>query len=425
MNPHEEYFIKKEEDLRNIILSENSSFLGAFNNMFNGHDKNIGQLMINEKKIDECYPMYREDLNYQQMYTDAQNQIKANLSILKDNCFTINMLKTLQSTAMIYAKNMNQFKKRKRVRRTNIDLKKSLECPFLGCDKVYATRTALKCHIRLSHKIDDPPKKNQKQCLLSIITPTSRKGVDEKKVIIKKKVDDSTTTTKREESDEEEISLSKFSGSHGRLYKSQASVYNNQNITPQKIKYANEPSTDSTTRCEAHLSPIHYKKADPVDFIGPYKIDNRKKENKLQKQHGYNKSNLLISCYDDEWNTDSMVLEEVIRDNWPQYDDTMNHKQLYRSSGLDINDFDDLLVNDEHMVDCDTHEFKYFQESLGVEEDQTTSDKTREMASTNNDLSRKSSVVRDDKLIGKRAGIGKNVNFFEGFTDTTTYDQMF
>jgi len=56
----------------------------------------------------------------------------------------------------------------------------------MKCNKCYASRTALKLHIKRCHDLKEPVKKNLKFSLISIVSSTSTKGVDFEKVIKKK-----------------------------------------------------------------------------------------------------------------------------------------------------------------------------------------------------------------------------------------------
>ena len=74
--------------------------------------------------------------------------------------------------------------RRSRAKKHTLD--RSMECPFMKCNKCYASRTALKLHIKRCHDLKEPVKKNLKFSLISIVSSTSTKGVDFEKVIKKK-----------------------------------------------------------------------------------------------------------------------------------------------------------------------------------------------------------------------------------------------
>merc|ERR1712048_967664 len=73
----------------------------------------------------------------------------------------------------------------KRPRTKRVELEHHLTCPYLGCEKYYGTRTALKLHMKRNHMINDPVKKNLQCGLTTLITSTQTKGVDFMKVLKK------------------------------------------------------------------------------------------------------------------------------------------------------------------------------------------------------------------------------------------------
>lgn len=73
----------------------------------------------------------------------------------------------------------------KRARTKRVELEHHLTCPYLGCERFYGTRTALKLHMKRMHKINDPVKKNLQQGLTCLLTSTQTKGVDFMKVLKK------------------------------------------------------------------------------------------------------------------------------------------------------------------------------------------------------------------------------------------------
>jgi hypothetical protein len=152
-------------------------------------------------------PAFNPAINYQTLSSELEATIKRNLDSLKDISLLSNMYESLtqnQKKSIIdtidQVPNTERFSNDvaciKRSRRRNDDILKALDCPFLGCCKVYGSRTALKLHIKRSHKINDPTKKNLKHGLTSILTSTSTKGVDYDRVIVKKfKTEDSDFIT--------------------------------------------------------------------------------------------------------------------------------------------------------------------------------------------------------------------------------------
>merc|ERR1712048_1420702 len=73
----------------------------------------------------------------------------------------------------------------KRPRTKRVELEHHLTCPYLGCEKYYGTRTALKLHMKRNHKLNDPVKKNLQCGLTTLLTSTQTKGVDFMKVLKK------------------------------------------------------------------------------------------------------------------------------------------------------------------------------------------------------------------------------------------------
>jgi hypothetical protein len=152
-------------------------------------------------------PAFNPKINYQTLSTELEATIKRNLDSLKDismlsnihESLTQNQKKSIIETidqVPITGRFSNEVACIKRSRRRNDDIIKALDCPFLGCCKVYGSRTALKLHIKRSHKINDPTKKNLKHGLTSILTSTGTKGVDYDRVIVKKfKTEDSDSIT--------------------------------------------------------------------------------------------------------------------------------------------------------------------------------------------------------------------------------------
>jgi hypothetical protein len=181
------------------IATDFSSLFSAPNNSRSIPSIDISQFMLPQsaQTMHIERPAFNPKINYETLSTNFEATIKKNLDSLKDISLLSNMYESLTQNQKksiidtidqvpITGKLSNEVACIKRSRRRNDDILKALDCPFLGCCRVYGSRTALKLHIKRSHKINDPTKKNLKHGLTSILTSTSTKGVDYDRVIVKK-----------------------------------------------------------------------------------------------------------------------------------------------------------------------------------------------------------------------------------------------
>ena len=149
------------------------------------------------------HPAFNPNMDYKTHCSKMEDTIQKTLDSLKDVCILSNLYSSMdgaQKSKILDSLNTDpvsealttDFACIKRARRKNQEISEALDCPFLGCAKTYGSRTALKLHIKRSHEINAPTKKNLKQCLTSIVTSTGTKGVNYEKVVVKKfKVKDS------------------------------------------------------------------------------------------------------------------------------------------------------------------------------------------------------------------------------------------
>jgi hypothetical protein len=181
------------------MVKDFSSLFSAPNNSRSYPSIDIAQFMLPQSAQTMAIerPAFNPKINYQTLSTNFEATIKKNLDSLKDISLLSNMYESQTQNQKksiidtidqvpITGNFSNEVAGIKRYRRRNDDIFKALDCPFLGCCRVYGSRTALKFHIKRSHKINDPTKKNLKHGLTSILTSTSTKGVDYDRVIVKK-----------------------------------------------------------------------------------------------------------------------------------------------------------------------------------------------------------------------------------------------
>jgi hypothetical protein len=192
--------IRSVHDLSQSPMQKNfSSLFSLPNNSRSTLGLDMSQFMLPQSAtlIQPERPDFDPYTDYQSLSAELNAAIQKNLDSLKDISLLSNLYESLTQNQKnqiletvdqvpITGNFSSEVACIKRSRRRNDDILKALDCPFLGCCKVYGSRTALKLHIKRSHKINEATKKNLKHGLTSILTSTSTKGVDYDRVIGKK-----------------------------------------------------------------------------------------------------------------------------------------------------------------------------------------------------------------------------------------------
>jgi hypothetical protein len=133
-------------------------------------------------------PVYRQYQNYSTLCFQLEDTLAKYLDSLKDVSLEINWLQDyidLQDTKLEDTKTSVEFQlsNDRRRRRAPTELARDHTCPFLNCSKIYASRNALKLHIKRNHNLEDSLKTNfvkAKECLPKI--SNFKRGVNLKSV---------------------------------------------------------------------------------------------------------------------------------------------------------------------------------------------------------------------------------------------------
>jgi hypothetical protein len=110
-------------------------------------------------------PVYRQNQNYSAYCSQLEDTLAKYLDSLKDISLEINWLQDsidLQDSKLEDTKISVEFQlsNDRRRRRAPTELARDHACPFLNCSKIYASRNALKLHIKRNHHFEDPLKIN-------------------------------------------------------------------------------------------------------------------------------------------------------------------------------------------------------------------------------------------------------------------------
>lgn len=147
------------------------------------------ECMDKMKKGKIVQPKYNPCINYGSYCDSMIRELNNNLESLKLISLYYNLYQGLsidERQKIQCIDNNIKYHNIRRSRAKKHTLDRSMECPFMKCCKCYASRTALKLHIKRCHDLKEPVKKNLKFSLISIVSSTSTKGVNFDKVIKKK-----------------------------------------------------------------------------------------------------------------------------------------------------------------------------------------------------------------------------------------------
>jgi hypothetical protein len=133
-------------------------------------------------------PVYRQNQNYSTLCSQLEDTLAKYLDSLKDASLEINWLQDyidLHDTKLEDTKTSVEFQlsNDRRRRRAPTELARDHACPFLNCSKIYASRNALKLHIKRNHNLEEPLKTNfvkAKECLAKV--SNFKRGVNLKSI---------------------------------------------------------------------------------------------------------------------------------------------------------------------------------------------------------------------------------------------------
>ena len=99
-------------------------------------------------------------------------------SVLKDECkYSINKSVNAPPSQDIHIPINEMVDSKKRIRRLNIQIEKSYNCPGKDCGKSYGTRDALNFHVRRKHPIQCEQRKKERSIKLYKSVPNDDKSV--------------------------------------------------------------------------------------------------------------------------------------------------------------------------------------------------------------------------------------------------------
>ena len=186
------YRMKCLEELAKYNLDAPSEVSALF---YKGcHSIDLNDILLPPNVTSKCSESYSSDENYSQKCNSLLTSLNANLENLKNLCFETTMVKSelekicgndgrnkKKKTAQDVIqglKTLYQEKEQKRFRRSNQYLQKNLECPFENCNKVYASRSSLKLHMKINHQLNDPKKPESKFNLGKVLYRCCRHDLD-------------------------------------------------------------------------------------------------------------------------------------------------------------------------------------------------------------------------------------------------------
>ena len=176
--------------LRGIIALENSDFRQPSLDLIFGKP-NIGNNLLstpsNSRSQQLKTPGFRQNQNYSVLCDHLEKFLAQSLDSIKETSLEINWLQEsvdLQDCGLEEAKiSVNLALGERRRRRAPTELTRDNACPFVNCSKIYASKNALKLHIRRNHSLADTLKSNDHISISCLPKMTScKRGVNLKSV---------------------------------------------------------------------------------------------------------------------------------------------------------------------------------------------------------------------------------------------------
>jgi len=111
----------------------------------------------------EFAPIFDSSVDYSKKSKEIWSQLNSNLESLKEKCAEKNLLESMSQSVNTTelqgcenndpnnCENSDTLIKIRRKRRSDEELNRDECCPFVGCDKVYSSKSSLKLHMKRNH----------------------------------------------------------------------------------------------------------------------------------------------------------------------------------------------------------------------------------------------------------------------------------